>query len=236
MADLVAHIRADATALAGAAASAQDAKIVRYDGWTQLDLLVHTGSVHRRTLEVVRSRSRERMGRVFPPDERWDTVLPWFREGAALMADVLEHTDPRTPVWGFGPEPCVGSWRIRMALETTVHRWDAQRAVGMPDPINPLLAARGIEEFGMLWASSIPPGGIDRDLGLRASDTGRTWVLAVVDGTVRLGPGDADVATTGTASDLYLWLFGRVPTASLAVAGQVAAWDRAIRAVPDASR
>lgn len=236
MADLVDHIRSDAAALARAAEVSPRAGIVRYDGWTQLDLLVHTGSVHRRTLEVVRSRSLERMARVFPPDDEWDTVLPWFREGAALMADVLEHTDPRTPVWAFGPDPCVGSWRVRMALETTVHRWDAQRAVGSPDPLDPVLATRGIDEFGVLWARALPSGGLDHDLGLRAADTGRTWALAVVEGTARLGPGDADAAVSGSASDLYLWLLGRVPRDDLVVSGDAGPWERAIRSLPNASR
>ena len=236
MTDLVDHIRRDSAALADAAASNPAAAIARYEGWTQLDLLVHTGSVHRRTLEVVRTRSQERMGRVFPPDEAWGTVLPWFRQGAALMADALETTDPRTPVWAFGPDPCVGSWRVRMALETTVHRWDAQRAVGDPGPIDPLLATRGIGEFGVLWAAALPTGGIEGDLGLRATDVGRTWTLAVVEGAARLAPGDADDAVTGMASGLYLWLLGRIPLEEMIVSGEVAAWDRAIHALPDAGR
>ena len=236
MTELVEHIRADAAALAAAAESDPTAAISRYPGWTQLDLLVHTGSVHRRTLDVVRSRSLQRMGRVPPPNEKWATVLPWFREGAELMTDVLEHTDPRTPVWAFGPDPCVGSWRIRMALETAVHRWDGQRAVGSPEPIDAILATRGIGEFGILWSDSLPSGGLDRDLGMRTTDTGRTWVFAIVEGRARLGPGDADDAVAGSSSDLYLWLLGRFPLGGLSASGDVAAWDRAIHSLPDATR
>jgi uncharacterized protein (TIGR03083 family) len=236
MTDLVSHIRRDAAALADAAETDPEAAIRRYPDWSELDLLVHTGSVHRRTMEVVRTRSLVRMGRFFPPDEEWTTVLPWFREGAALMTDVLEHTDPRTPVWAFGPNPCVGSWRLRMALETAVHRWDAQRGVGVPDPIDPVLAARGIEEFGILWGEAIPIGGLAGDLGIRAIDTGHTSVLSVVTGHVRLAPGDADVAVTGPVSDLYLWLLGRVSSGELAMTGEVDPWERAIRSLPDASR
>jgi len=236
MTDLVDHIRIDAQALVTAAESNPGAAIDRYDGWTQLDLLVHTGSVHRRTLEVVRSRSLERMGRSFPPDEEWDTVVPWFREGAEAMVEVLEHTDPRTPVWAFGPVPCVGSWRVRMALETTVHRWDAEEAVGSPRPIDPVLAARGIDEFGILWAGTVPSDGLDHDLCLRATDVARAWVFGVFEGAVRLGSGEAGDSIAGSASDLYLWLLGRGNADSLTVAGDVDAWERSIRSLPDASR
>jgi len=238
MPELVAHIRADARALAAAASSDPGAAIVRYPGWTQLDLLVHTGSVHRRTIELVRTRSLERLGRVFPPDEEWSTVLPWFEEGALEMADLLEHTDPRTPVWAFGPDHSVGSWRVRMALETTVHRWDAERATGTPDPIDARLAERGISEFGMMWAGSIPTDGLVGSLSLRGTDGEHGWVMDVVDGVARLasGPADAEVVVAGTASNLYLWLLGRVPLEVLEITGDPAAWDLAIHALPDARR
>ena len=70
-----------------------------------LDLLVHTGSVHYRTIETG---AQQRVGRVFPPDEEPSTVVPWFREGAMRMADLLEATDPATVVWGFGDGWSVG--------------------------------------------------------------------------------------------------------------------------------
>jgi hypothetical protein len=123
-----------------------------------------------------------------------------------------------------------------MALETTVHRWDAQQAVTEPDPIDPMLAERGIGEFGMLWAASLQIGGLNTDLALRATDVGRSWVLALVGGVARLAPGDADTAISGSASDLYLWLLGRRSLGGLGVTGDVSAWERAILALPDASR
>ncbi len=238
MPELVAHIRADAEMLAAAAASNPAAGIVRYPGWTQLDLLVHTGSVHRRTSEIIRARSQERLGRVFPPDEEWDTVMPWFREGAAEMAGILEHTDPRTPVWAFGRDHSVGAWRVRMALETAVHRWDAQRALGSPDPLDARLAERGIGEFGTMWAGSIATDGVAGRLGLRATDVGAAWVLEAADGAARLhtGAGDTGPAVAGAASDVYLWLLGRVPIDELQVTGDPASWERAIHALPDARR
>jgi len=239
MPELVAHIRADAEALAVAAVSDPGAAIVRYPGWTQLDLLIHTGSVHRRTTEIVRNRSLERLGRVFPPDEEWSTVLPWFRDGAAEMADLLEHTDPRTPVWAFGPDQSVGSWRVRMALETAVHRWDAERAVGDSAPIDARLAERGIDEFGVMWAASIPTEGVAGSLGLRAAGGDHGWTLEVADGTVRLRSGAdaaADVTVAGTASNLYLWLLGREPLDVLEVTGDPTTWEGAIHALPDARR
>jgi len=233
--DPVAIIRRASVRLADVAAADASVPVTRYPGWTMLDLVVHTGSVHRRTIATIETRAQERVGRVFPPDEEPATVLPWFGEGATRMADLLEATDPATRVWGFGDGWSVGSWRLRMALETDVHRWDAERSVGEPAPVDPALAAAGIGEFIALWGGvlEVPAGSV---LGMRASDTDDTWTLTAGDGGVRAIPGGDAAGVIGPASDLYLWLSTRVPLDALEHRPATRLWDVALRALPDAKR
>ena len=50
-------------------------------------------------------------------------------------------------VLGFGPKPRTASfWQRRMPHETTLHAWDAARALGYADPLDRELAADGVDE------------------------------------------------------------------------------------------
>ena len=88
----------------------------------------------------------------------------------------------------------------------------------------------------MSGSGTVPSDGLDHDLCLRATDVARAWVFGVFEGAVRLGSGEAGDSIAGSASDLYLWLLGRGNADSLTVAGDVDAWERSIRSLPDASR
>lgn len=236
MTDLLASIRHEAIALADAAERDLLAPIARYPGWTELDLLVHTGSVHRRTTETIRTAASERIGRLFPPDEEPATVQPWFREGAEELATVLEAADPDMQVWGFGPEPGVRGWTVRMALETVIHRWDAERAVQEASPVDADLAVMGIEEFAALWSGAIELDGDAAPLCLQATDTGDAWILASADKGVSFSRGEADERVSGTADALYRWLLGRADLAELQADPDVGIWHMAFRGLPDARR
>ncbi|HSM00843.1 MAG TPA: maleylpyruvate isomerase family mycothiol-dependent enzyme [Acidimicrobiia bacterium] len=236
MDDLIRVIRSEAGALADAAERDLAASIARYDGWTELDLLVHTGSVHRRTTETIRTAALDRVRRSFPPDEEPSTVLPWFRDGAEEMADALESADPGLRVWGFGPTPGVHSWTLRMALETTVHRWDAQEPFGSPDPIESDLAVKGIDEFAALWSGTISVPGDTGALCLRATDTGDTWLLSPAEVGVSFARGEADERVSGEAGVLYRWLLGRADIVDLDASADPSPWDQALHALPDARR
>src|SRR3712207_7465665 len=50
--------------------------------------------------------------------------------------------DPAAPTWSFTTDRTAGFWVRRQALETAVHRWDAQHAAGEPERIDPALADR----------------------------------------------------------------------------------------------
>ncbi|WKZ81989.1 MAG: maleylpyruvate isomerase family mycothiol-dependent enzyme [Acidimicrobiia bacterium] len=237
--DLLAVIRTASGRLAGAAASRPGASVPRYPGWTLLDLLIHTGSAHRRATKVVATTAQEKVEREFPPDEVPEVVLPWFTEGVASMVEALERADPISEVWGFGPRPTVASWILRMALETEVHRWDAECAMGSSSPIPAWLAAAGIEELLALWGGVMPLEQAP-SLELVLTDLGESWTLSAGEVGARLAPGSPSEpgdAVEGDASEIYLWLMGRRDLAGLVCHGSGAVvWDAAFRALPDARR
>jgi hypothetical protein len=108
-----------------------------------------------------------------------------------------------------------------MAHETAVHRWDAQSAAGLPQPVDPSLASDGVAEVLEVFL----PGGRRKGpedaegvVRLVATDTGADWTVRVrstdiavldTDTVLDTGPG-AQSAAAGTASDLLLALWGRV--------------------------
>lgn len=201
-----------------------------------LDLLIHTGSMQGRTAEVVDTGALEPVDRPFPPDESPATVTSWFRDGAGRLAAVLAAADLDAVVWGFGPTPRVGGWLLRMALETEVHRYDAEASVGAPSPVPSELASAGIDEFGLLSSSRVD--GAEAPICLVATDTGERWVMSSGKGGTMLSRStDAtECGVAGSASDLYLWLQSRVPTEALSVTGDVSGWDEALRGRPPAPR
>ncbi|WP_163511903.1 maleylpyruvate isomerase family mycothiol-dependent enzyme [Fodinicola acaciae] len=209
-----------------------DAPVPSCPDWTVATLVGHLGVVYQfqRTHFVRGTTSRPENARVTPPDG--PAVLDFFDEQLAAVVAALENLDPGLPAWNWGTTPKLAAfWFRRMALETAVHRWDAQAAVGIPHPIEPRLAVDGIAE---VFDTFLPAGrrkGPDDAEGvvrLNASDTQDRWVLrvrgtafSVLDTNTVLDPGPgAQAAAKGTASDLLLALWGRIPIDVLEISGE----------------
>lgn len=111
-------------------------------------------------------------------------------------------------------EPTVGLWRRRMALETTIHRWDAQRAVGAAAPIADAVAVAGVTEALEIYLKPRLRGakvdGADVVVGLRAAGGGHNWAVRLRADAVDVLRADhpADVWLEATAADLWLLLTG----------------------------
>ena len=197
-------------------------------GWDVEQLVSHLGRVHRWVTAMVRVQSSERLA--FPPrPERVDAH--WFEEGVAELTAALEEAGPDVAMWTF-PDGGGTSrfWFRREAEETAVHRWDAQVALGDPDPIDTEVALAGIDELLDVFFASrkVDLGGTVR---FDATDSPHgEWILANDDeGGLLVGHGHdaADVTLRATASDLLLWLWGRpVADAGLEVEGDPTLLDR----------
>jgi uncharacterized protein (TIGR03083 family) len=140
---------------------------------------------------------------------------------------VLADADPGTRIWTWAGEQEVTWIARRMAQETAVHRWDAQRAAGSPQPIDAELAVDGIDEF-LTWFLEPPEDGAAGSVHLHAGDAPGEWWVAPEGGrwAVEREHRKGDVALRGPASDLLLALWRRVERSALDVIGDEALADR----------
>jgi uncharacterized protein (TIGR03083 family) len=215
------YLRGDGHALAAAASTAPDSAIVSCPGWDMAQLVGHVGGVHRWAAAMVRSGTPERISRRDLPAAPTDPTarLAWFEEGLDEAIAVLRAAGPDAPAWNWQPGRArtAGFWPRRLAQETAVHRWDAQTAVGEPDPLDAALAVDGIDEyFELFLASEVatkPVDGLHGSLHLHATDIdGEWWVQLAPDHFERRHEhAKADAAIRGPASSLLLWLWNRLP-------------------------
>ncbi len=215
-----------------------DRPVPRYAGKTVKDLLVHTGVIHRRTARVVSEGLTEGPESEKPPAEG---LVTWFEEGLNEMLRALDEADPDMPCWGYGPDPDVAFWRRRMALETDVHRWDAESAVGVATPFPPEVAGDGIDEVRVMWLPSVKPddpGEPGPIAQFDPSDLEAIWTLTATDSGYELvqGAHDAQAHVIGPASDIYLAILGRLhnPLREEGNIGALARWRDVVRSMGDA--
>jgi uncharacterized protein (TIGR03083 family) len=222
--ELIAAVRREGSGLLAAAALGTDAEVPTCPGWTVEDLLHHVAQVYCNAITLVVTRATSRPEQRPPvPDGEPLAVL------TELLDDLVEQlggVPPDTPVWNWSPnaEHVAAFWARRMAHESAVHRFDAQRAHGVAEPIGGELAADGIDELIDLMVprvverdgATLPDGalvlvgGSDGEWRLRLSEKG----IERLD----VAPAGATVVT-GTASALLLALCGRIAWDSLQVEG-----------------
>ncbi|WP_374293550.1 maleylpyruvate isomerase family mycothiol-dependent enzyme [Streptomyces olivochromogenes] len=132
-------------------------------------------------------------------------LMRWFDEASETLLKALD-TDPSAPAWTFHPPHTVGFWQRRRCLEALVHRWDAERALGTPRPLDAQLAGEGVAEV----IDTMAPRQVERGraqlprhaLRFEATDTGASWTY---------GPGTPVVTLAARAENLLLLLWGRLP-------------------------
>jgi uncharacterized protein (TIGR03083 family) len=203
-------------------------------GWTVHRLADHLGRVHRNVAGMVRSPSAE-LGRSerLPHGPEDEGIVAWYQEGFADLSAALAQADldAQIPTWA-GSAP-MRFWLRRMAQETAVHRWDEESAlVPDPAPVDAELAVDGIDElldvFVPLRLEAAALAGDGATLHLHATDAAGEWLLRFgADGLeVERAHAKGDAAARGTASDLLLFLWGRVPPAAVEVFGDAALLQR----------
>ncbi|MFM7064030.1 MAG: maleylpyruvate isomerase family mycothiol-dependent enzyme [Actinomycetes bacterium] len=154
------------------------------------------------------------------PDVADDGLVAWFADGVAEVVATIAEAGPAQPCWTFGAPRSAAFWARRMCHETAVHRWDAQRAVGPPGPVDGPQAADGVDEvltvmlrLGMRARPAAPSA----SLHLHRTDPGEgpgEWMVVLDDeGRVHVTHehGKGEVAVRGPAAELFLFLWGRLP-------------------------
>ncbi|MFD7130737.1 maleylpyruvate isomerase family mycothiol-dependent enzyme [Streptomyces sp. NPDC059894] len=209
---------------AAAAAAGPDAKVPTCPDWQVRDLLRHTGIVHRWAASHVAERLTAPHPVEDPPDLDGADLLTWFEEGHRRLVDTLATAPPDVECWAFLPAPSpLAFWARRQAHETAVHRVDAESAQGTApgesaDLFDHAFAADGVDE--LLRALHARPESrvrtvTPRVLRVRATDADdAVWTVRLSSEppkAERGAEGDADCEVTGTAAQLYLALWNRLP-------------------------
>jgi uncharacterized protein (TIGR03083 family) len=232
--DHVAAIASESARLADAAASALDRPIPSCPEWDMAKLVLHVGLVHTWAGECIRRRTTEGVDRsTLPRAPEGAARVAWLGAATAALVDALAVAGDDDPAGAWRDGPVTAAfWRRRMAHETSVHRWDAQAAVGQPEPVDAALAADGIAEaVELLLPLSAGDPTTERPLGtlhLHCTDTPGEWLLSMADGRLEVtaGHAKADAALRGEASELFLTCWGRRSGEGPEVLGDQAVADR----------
>jgi uncharacterized protein (TIGR03083 family) len=214
-------LEADITRMADAVRGSDLAtRVPTCPDWSLADLAEHTGIIHRWAAEMVRQLSPERLDR-----ERMDVPVPapearadWLAAGAEEVVAAFRAADPDAPMWAWGADQHARFWPRRMLHETTVHRADAELALGRDPVIDAAVAVDGIDELleNLPHAARFRPDvrelrGKGESLHFHCADADGEW-------TIRLEPegfsferdhAKGTVAVRGAAADLLLLLYGR---------------------------
>ena len=201
-------------------------------GWDVAQLGTHVAFVHRWATEAVLTAESPPRDRIPPAPTGPAALVRWVRDGGAALLEALARVPPDAPTWHPFPAPqTAGVWRRRQLHELVVHRWDAQEAVGGPDPIEPAVASDGIDEYFsmMLMRRIIRDGGAlpQSSLHVHCTDTEGEWLVSS-DGSqldLRREHAKGEAALRGSAEALLLSLWGRRHRAPVEVVGDQAVAD-----------
>ncbi len=187
MVDYLAAVRRDAGAIFEMCGAEPGRAIPSCPGWTAADLTTH----------LLDTFAGEIAGYPDPADE----LAP--PEALEVALDLLSR-DPRSDV------------ARAVAQESAVHRWDAACAFAIDYSVEPELACDSIPSFfedawPMLLDYLKRPAGSGQTLHLHRTDGEGEWLVTLSERpVVTREHRKADVAVRGTASDLLLWLWGRM--------------------------
>lgn len=205
-----------------------DAAVTTCGEWNLTRLVQHLGSVHRWAGHIVEHGAAPTDRSALTAPEGAD-LGEWLIAGADELVDRLGPVDGEAECWNPWPIPQIaGVWPRRMAQETSMHRFDAENAVGDSQPFDATLASDGIDEYFRLTVPrseaegvAIPPS----SLHVHCTDVDGEWLIRTDDGyRVTREHVKGDAALRGTANDLLLALWGRpVGADAIEIAGDRAA-------------
>lgn len=229
LAGYLSNIRSDVTSLVAAARAEPHAPVAACDGWDRRTLVQHLCVPFGWATAQAEAGPDDRRGfKDAPRPGEGDDPFEFLTTATERMVAAFSAMDATTtwPTWA-GPRPA--SWFARrMAHEAAVHRWDAAGGT-----IDATLAVDGIDEVLDEFAPLVGAdrfGGTTSTLHLHATDTDDgEWL-------VTLGPdavaserihAKGDAALRGSAGDLYLFVWNRIPAAEpLDVIGALPAAER----------
>jgi uncharacterized protein (TIGR03083 family) len=224
--ELIVAVRREGAGILAAAQLGLEEPVPTCPDWNVEALVRHVCRVYTTAEYIVSHRPTQRPEE-FPavPDGEPLAVLESMLDDLVTALQEAE-ADTAVYVWPDNVEPTAAFWARRMAHESSVHRFDAQIAHAMPQPIDAELAADGIDEF----IDIVTPMLYDRNGGTGPKGTVQlvstddvSWCLGLEpDSVERLEVvSEPDASARGTSSTLLLAAYGRVPWTSLSIEGDI---------------
>ena len=214
--------------------AAPDVPVPTCPGWTADDLLWHLGEVQWFWAAVVREdvagARAEELKPPRPPDRAG--LLDFFDRASHDLAEILAARPPESAAWTWSDDQSVAFIRRRQAHEALIHRVDAELVGASQTPLDPALAADGIDEVLKIMYGGVPDWGTftpeepGATVRVQATDTGGSWLVTLgrftgtdPDGTsydepdIHTADSDpgakADADVTGAAANVDCWLWRR---------------------------
>jgi len=233
--DFIDAIAVHSDGFASAARDHLEAAVEHCPRWTVADLVAHLTEVQWFWATIAEEKlsappEDARRPATAPPAE----LIENFRRGADRLVSVLRASDGAEAVWTWAPAQHDIAFITRHQVqETAVHHWDAARAAGSAVAIEAPVAVDAITEFLTFSVSSDADpaeparASLNGRFALRCTDAEAAWTIsggATAGTTSFVQSLDRDVpAITATASDLLLWLYGRVDLDIALVSSDLAA-------------
>jgi len=184
--------------------------------WRLGDLVWHLAEVQHFWAWVVRTRAVDTTAFVEPRRHPDDELLGFLAAQNAELETVLAGADPHERVWTWAPRQDVAFVLRRQLMEATVHTVDVEQVLGDIRPIPTDVGLDGLDE----WLEVMVPGALPQG----PPESAHPVVFHAVDADAQrtLFPGTRPfpiAALTGTAGDLLLAAWRRVPLEVLTVDG-----------------
>ncbi|MEU6667072.1 maleylpyruvate isomerase family mycothiol-dependent enzyme [Streptomyces sp. NPDC046727] len=247
--DLLRLIDERSTAFRAAVASAPslDVQVPTCPEWTLFDLAEHIGEGRRAWAATVAAGPAPAKsapeGTPAAPRER-EALSAWLATSTQELLAALREAGPDRGCWTWwgasqSPPTC-GAVARHQLQQLAVHTYDAQVTVGAPQPLPDEVALDGVDEF-LSTCVATPAAWPHEPAAVEFHATeGHSWRLSLsadgaratrlpASGTSPATP--ADASFQGTAGELVLALYGRIPVDSLKVDGDgrifdlLAAWE-----------
>ncbi|MFC9293695.1 maleylpyruvate isomerase N-terminal domain-containing protein [Streptomyces sp. NPDC057011] len=217
-----------------------DAQVPTCPEWTLLDLAQHIGEGRLSWAATVAAgpaatAKSAPQGDPTAPRER-EALSAWLAASTQEMLDALREAGPDRGCWTWwgasqSPQTC-GAVARHQLQQMAVHTYDAQLTAGAAQPLPEEVALDGFEDFlstciATTGAWPHKPTAFD----FHATE-GLSWRLTLDGAGARFaraagaGPDDeAGVCVRGTASDLLLFVYDRIPADSLQMDGDAGLFD-----------
>ncbi|MFD4555598.1 maleylpyruvate isomerase family mycothiol-dependent enzyme [Streptomyces sp. NPDC058469] len=239
-----------------ASAPSLDVQVPTCPEWTLRDLVQHLGGVQRRWAGIVTAGPTDtgpagtaaQVGSEAPRERA--ALLAWSAESTEQLLGALREVGPDRGCWtwwsGSQSPQTSGAVARHQVQEASVHTYDAQTTLGAPRPLPDEAALDGVDEFLSTCCAGTDPWPHEPAVVDYQATEGRSWRLSLsADGArvtelpapatgVGEAPDAAGATLRGTAGELVLALYARIPVNSLKVDGDPRLFDRLLAWDPSA--